>query len=251
MPAPAAFAPALSFPVTGDVIGRFDCEGEEWEIERFSFAGPEAGHAPIRLGIFASIHGDEPAGTEAAIAFLHLLREQPARATGYALCLYPVVNPTGFARGTRENAAGRDLNREFWRGSDQPEVAIIEAELRAQRFDGIITLHADDTCEGHYGYTHGRAMEDALLRPALLAAERIFPRDGRATIDGFAAREGVVSQCYAGILSPPPGRDLRAFNLIFETPGAAPIARQVAAHLAALAAILATYRGFIAYAQDL
>lgn len=244
-------AASLRFPVTGDVIGRFECAGEAWEIERFSFMGPPAGHEPVRIGVFASIHGDEPAGTEAALAFLHLLQEQPARAAGYSLYFYPVVNPSGVARGSRENAAGRDLNREFWRRSDQPEVRLIEAELKAQRFDGVITLHADDTCEGHYGYSHGRAMEDALLRPALLAAERVFPRDGRATIDGFSAREGIVTECYSGILSPPPGMNARAFNLIFETPGTAPLARQVAAHLAALTAILATYRAFIAYAQDL
>jgi protein MpaA len=243
-------APARS-PVSGDVIGRFGCAGQTWEIERFSFIGPPAGHEPVRLGLFASIHGDEPAGTEAVLAFLHLLREQPGRAAGYALNFYPVVNPVGFARGTRGNANGKDLNREFWRQSPEPEVGIIEAELKAQRFDGIITLHADDGCEGHYGYSHGRAMEDALLRPALLAADRVFPRDGRATIDGFAAREGVITDCYSGILSPPPGLDARAFNLIFETPATAPLARQVAAHLAALAAILATYRAFISYAQDL
>jgi hypothetical protein len=183
--------------------------------------------------------------------FLHALERDPARAAGYELWLYPAVNPEGLKRGTRTNGAGKDLNREFWRGSPEPEVRIIEGELDAGRFDGIITLHADDTCEGHYGYSHGRAMEDALLRPALVAAERVLPRDKRSTIDGFAAREGVICECFQGILGPPPRQWPQPFNLIFETPAGAPIELQIAAHVAALDAVLATYRGFIAYAQNL
>lgn len=138
------------------------------------------------------MHGDEPAGPLALAAFLGALGNDPSRATGYELWVYPVVNPTGCEGGTRENRAGKELNREFWRNSTEPEVLIIEAELKAGRFDGIITLHADDTCEGHYGYSHGRSMEDALLRPALLAAERVLPRDSRPTIDGFAKHDDLL-----------------------------------------------------------
>ena len=183
--------------------------------------------------------------------FLTALVADPARATGYELFVYPIVNPAGYEDATRENRAGKDLNREFWRGSAEPEVRFIEGELRAHAFAGVITLHADDTCEGHYGYSHGRALDDALLRPALLAAERVLPRDRRAVIDGFTAREGVICDCFHGILSPPPDQQPQPFNLIFETPARAPFDHQVDAIVAALDAILATYRGFISYAQNL
>ena len=61
----------------------------------------------------------------------------------------------------------------------------------------------------------------------------------------------VIRDCFDGILSPPPTQRPKTFNLIFETPAGAPMELQVAAHVAAIDAILATYRGYISYAQDL
>lgn len=234
-----------------EIAGEFVCEGLRYTLPRFVLRGPSAGGSLLRLGLFALVHGDEPAGATALERLLAHLVAEPALATGYELSVYPVCNPTGYEDGTRGNRAGFDLNREFWRGSRLPEIRILERELRTRAFDGLIALHADDTCEGSYGYSHGRALDDALLRPALVAAERVLPRDGRATIDGFAAREGIICDCFPGILAPPPECTSRAFNLIFETPAHAPLEEQIAANVAALHAILATYRGFIAYAQDL
>jgi protein MpaA len=242
-------------PALGDLdscsLDRFESAGRVYDFYRCRFVGPRATHEPIRIGLFAGVHGDEPAGSLALVQFLEGLVAEPVRAAGYELFAYPWVNPTGAEDGTRENRAGKDLNREFWRDSGEPEVKNLEKELVAQRFQGLITLHADDTSEGHYGYAHGQALEDALLRPALLAAEKVLPRDRRSKIDGFTAREGVINECFKGILSGPPNQRPRPFNLIFETPAHAPIADQVAAHVAALDAILATYRGFITYGQDL
>ena len=227
------------------VAGTF-CHGvSDCAITRFRFIGP------IRLGLFAGVHGDEPAGCHALVRFLAALAAEPGRAAGYNLTVYPVVNPTGFADGTRENCAGYDLNREFWRHTTQPEVIILEEELRAGRFDGLITLHADDTCEGLYGYSHGRTLDEMLLKPALTAAGCVLPRDGRDRIDGFAAREGVICECFHGVLAPPPEQTPQPFNLIFETPALAPLEQQVVAALAALDTIIANYRGFIAHAQGI
>jgi len=231
--------------------GSLQHDGNPFLIERIRVRGPSAGHDPVRIGIFAGIHGDEPAGIVALRSFLEAIVANPARATGYELYAYPVVNPVGVARGTRVNCSGLDLNREFWQNSKQPEIAILEHELRQRRWHGLIALHADDSCEGTYGYSHGNAMEDSLLKPALVAAEAILPRDKRSSIDGFHAHEGIICECFQGILAPPPEHIPKPFNLIFETPANAPLELQSAAHVAALNAILATYRGYISYAQDL
>jgi murein peptide amidase A len=235
----------------GETAGAFEHNGNRYGIDRIRFLGPPAGHDPVRIGIFAGIHGDEPAGTAALLLFLSSLLRNPAKAAGYELFAYPTVNPVGLERGTRGNCSGLDLNREFWRGSRQPEIAIIESELRERRFNGLIALHADDSCEGTYGYSHGNTMEDSLLKPALIAAEEVLPRDKRASIDGFHAHEGVIADCYQGILAPPPDQTPRPFNLIFETPAKASLNLQAAAHVAALDAILATYRKYLSYAKDL
>jgi hypothetical protein len=233
------------------VAGTFNHEGREHEILCARIVGADAGHDPIRLGLFAGIHGDEPAGCAALVELAAALAADPARAAGYELFLYPVVNPVGCERGTRVNHKGKDLNREFWRKSGEAEVQAIEAELLTHQFHGIITLHTDDTAEGLYGYAHGRTLNEALLAPALEAAKRFLPLDERAVIDGFPARAGLICDCYAGVLSAPPEQQPQPFDLIFETPGHAPLPLQVSATVAALDSIIRTYPGFIAYAQDL
>jgi len=237
--------------ITSTTAGAFTVDGRNYTLPSFSFRGPSVGGQLIRLGLFALVHGDEPAGAIALQRLLTRLVDAPELATGYEIVCYPLCNPTGYEDGTRHNRTGLDLNREFWRGSATPEVRILEGELRTHRFDGLIALHADDTCEGSYGYSHGRALDDSLLRPALIAADRTLPRDRRTVIDGFSAHEGVICDCFPGILAPPPHQAPHPFNLIFETPAHAPLEQQVAANVAALLAILATYRGFIAYAQNM
>ena len=237
--------------ITAATAGKFQRDGVVYEVPRFTFIGPPAEHEPIRLGLFAGVHGDEPAGCSALVQFLAALAAEPERAKGYELFVYPVCNPTGYEDGTRFNRAGKDLNREFWRNSALPEVRILEAELRTRRFTGLITLHEDDTCEGIYGYAHGQVLNEALLEPALRAAERMLPRDARGTIDGFAATAGILRQCFQGVLSAPPEQRPQPFDLIFETPSSAPLAAQVNAGVAALESVLAEYRRFIAYGQDL
>jgi protein MpaA len=236
---------------TEAVAGSFSDRGRDFRIPRYHFLGPDAGYERIRLGLFAGVHGDEPAGCIALANFGAALAAEPQRAAGYELTVYPVCNPVGIARGTRGNGRGRDLNREFWRGSAEPEIVILERELRGHHFDGIITLHTDDTSEGLYGYARGRVLNEALLKPALAAAARVLPCDGRPLIDGFAARESVICDCFPGVLAAAPDQRPQPFDLIFETPGHAPLDHQAQAAAAALDAILIEYRRFIAYGQNL
>lgn len=231
--------------------GAFDFEDAPYAIPRVIFTGPPAAHDPIRLAIFGGLHGDEPASVLAPIAFLERLVAEPAHATGYELAVYPLLNPVGYSRDTRTNGSGLDLNRQFWRGSTQPEVRAVERELTRTRFDGIITLHADDTAEGVYGYTRGHVLNEALLEPALRSASYVIPRDRRSKIDGFLARDGKIEACFEGVLSAPAGQRPRPFDLIFETPALSPIDRQIDAMVTALETILDEYRVFLAYAQNL
>src|SRR6202000_1026744 len=116
---------------------------------------------------------------------------------------------------------GVDLNREFWRGSLEPEVAIMERELLQHKFHGIISLHSDDTSDGVYGFVRGATLTQHLLKPALAAAEAALPGT-----------------------SPSP------FEIILETPHHAPMDLQRRAFVLALAEILRHYRRLISYAAD-
>jgi len=220
------------------------------ELFRFSFRGPNSSD-PIRIAIFAAIHGDEPAGALAAVQFLLELATEPSLAENYLIHAYPVCNPTGFEDNTRCSRRGIDLNREFWKGSSEPEVQLIERELDTQHFLGLIQLHADDTSEGLYGFVRGATLTEHLLRPALLEAEKILPRNLNPSIDGFAARDAIIYDHYEGVLAAPARMDPVPFEIILETPQLAPVESQVEALVIAMRTVLAEYRRFISFAQNL
>jgi hypothetical protein len=230
---------------------RFEVDGETYEFPRYLFVGPRGGDTPIRIGIFAGIHGDEPEGVHALVQFVKLLEAKPELATGFYLSIYPVCNATGFEDGTRFSRSGKDLNREFWKKSSEPEVRLLEAELQSRSFQGIIALHTDDTSNGFYGFARGALLTKHLIEPALRAAEKYLPRNEQPVIDGFPARRGVIRDCYEGVLSAPPKIRPRPFEIILETPAAPPVFLKELAFAAALQTILVEYNKFIAYAQNL
>ena len=231
--------------------GKFDAGQENYELLRYLFVGPKGGGDTIRLGLFAGIHGNEPEGVHALIRFLQLLEAEPELARGYCLFSYPICNPTGFEDRTRQSRAGKDLNREFWRNSSAPEVRLLQSELVAHAFHGIVSLHTDDTSSGFYGYARGATLTRHLIGPALEAAAEFLPRNEANFIDGFPAQNGVIRQRYPGALSPPPKVRPRPFEIVLETPSAPPYYLKEAALLAVLRSILIQYPQFIAYAPNL
>ena len=93
--------------------------------------------APVTL-VVGVIHGSEPAG----LAVIRRLRQAPLPA-GVHLWLVPTVNPDGLAAGTRQNAHGVDLNRNWptawvhngrpWDGYYSGPRPLSEPENRAMR----------------------------------------------------------------------------------------------------------------------
>ncbi len=230
---------------------RFERGGETFEVPRYVFLGPKGGGDTIRIGIFSTIHGDEPEGALALTRFITALEKNPELAQGYALFIYPVCNPTGFEQNTRNSANGKDLNREFWKSSAEPEIRFLESEIYLHAFDGIITLHTDDTSDGLYGFVSGAVLSENLLEPALREAEKFLPRNRRRVIDGFAAHRGIISESYNGVLRSLPGLARPPFEITFETPQKTSLHRQVEAFNAALTSILQEYRYLIAIAQNI
>ena len=76
------------------------------------------GDGPVKVLVVGSIHGDETAGRA---VIRRLRRARPP--AGVQLWLVDSLNPDGVRRGTRQNARGVDLNRNFargWRGGGRP-----------------------------------------------------------------------------------------------------------------------------------
>lgn len=221
-------------------LGEVAAANERWPIPALVQRGDSSGAAePLRLAVFAGIHGDEPAGAAAIVRLFHHTVASPDLVRGIELFCYPVCNPVGFAAGTRANGAGLDLNREFWRASAQLEVRLLEAELRARRFDGLVALHADCDSHGLYAFARGAVTSQELVAPALRAAEGVLPRNTDAVIDGFVAEHGVIRDCYPGVLAPPPEQSPAPFEIILETPGSHPLDEQAEAACRGLLGLLA------------
>lgn len=223
---------------------------DRYWMPRLVFA-PRDEQGGIKVGIFAGIHGDEPSGVHALCDLVRMLEAVPALARQFELHLYPLCNPTGFEDGSRQSRSGKDLNREFWRGSLEPEVALLESEILREKYDGFISLHSDDTSEGLYGFVRGATLTEHLLKPALAAAEQLLPVNHGPVIDGFHAVNGIIHSAYDGILSAPRGIKPAPFEIILESPAAAPIELQRAALLLTVTEIIRHYRRLIAFGADL
>jgi hypothetical protein len=105
MPAPAGAGHASTYGESA--------EGRPLRVLR---AGDPA--APVRVLVVGSIHGNEPAGH----AVVERLR-RTAPPAGVQLWTVRTANPDGIHAGTRQNARGVDLNRNFpfrWAGGGRP-----------------------------------------------------------------------------------------------------------------------------------
>jgi len=74
------------------------------------------------------IHGDEPAGVYAALAFLAEPRREFADQLQFVV--FPCVNPSGFEAGSLGTRSGANVNRLFGADTPQPENRAIEEWLR-------------------------------------------------------------------------------------------------------------------------
>jgi hypothetical protein len=75
--------------------------------------------SPRKALVVGNIHGNEPEG----MRVIRAIRERRARIKGVDIWVIDSVNPDGLRAGTRQNAHGVDLNRNFgvkWRRNGRP-----------------------------------------------------------------------------------------------------------------------------------
>jgi protein MpaA len=149
---------------------------------------PDAGTAEIL--VLAAIHGDEPETTVAVSEALRCIPPGDLR-TAVILC----GNPDGIVRGTRGNARGVDLNRNFptsnWhtdpvfyksRANDardialspgdgpasEPETSALIALIERLEPQAVVSLHSALACIDDSGASHlGRQLADRCALPFL------------------------------------------------------------------------------------
>jgi hypothetical protein len=190
--------------------------------------------------VSAGIHGDEPAGPLALLQWIAMGVPDP----GVAWTVFPLLNPTGWDSGTRECAAGVDLNRNYFDLSQPETRAQVEwLERHKLRCDWAVCLHEDWEAKGFYLYEVGEPGAASIGRAILRQVEPVIAVETAPEIDGMPARHGLIR----------PSGDLSALGTVwpealrlirnhaplchtFETPSAAPLGKRMSAHISGLRA---------------
>ena len=127
------------------------------------------GHGSRSVLYMACIHGDEQSGRPLMEELIRQIDRRPALLEGRQVVVIPVANPDGYARRTRRNANGVDLNRNFGTanfepGGDhgrtpasEPETRALCLLMRQREPDVIVTVHSPLTCVDYDGPAQGLA----------------------------------------------------------------------------------------------
>ncbi len=71
------------------------------------------GEGPKHILVTGGVHGDEPAGTYAALDLMSHFTNDRLYSKDFTIHIYPCINPWGYEHNTRRNGEGLDLNRGF------------------------------------------------------------------------------------------------------------------------------------------
>jgi protein MpaA len=172
--------------------------------------------------LVAAIHGEEP---ETLLLARRVLERVPAAESRFAVV--PCLNPDGVLAGTRQNAAGVDINRNFpsatWRAGEsftfppgcldrrlanrtnrsstgespgsEPETQAIVALVRDLRPRVVVDLHSPLAlvlCRDGLG----RGLAGALAERAGFEVHETLGLETPGTLDAWCADEGVASVVY-------------------------------------------------------
>ena len=105
--------------------------------------------------ICGGVHGDEPAGPEAVLATIIEVANDPSKYEHVNIDFVPLVNPSGWVNGTRLNAAGEDINRDFHLLNSQEAMIINDYLLSRHQYKLMIDHHEDARYPGFYVVTYG------------------------------------------------------------------------------------------------
>jgi len=195
-----------------------------------------------RIYLSSGMHGDEPAAPLALLEMLTAGVFDP-RATWF-LC--PMLNPSGHARGTRENQESCDLNRDYKDRRSTEVRAHARWLARQPLFDLTLCLHEDWESQGFYLYELNPENRPSLAATMIAAVEPLCPIENGPVIDGReTAAPGIIRPVNDPLLRDnwPEAIYLRhhhtTLSYTLESPSALPLPQRIQALRAATETALA------------
>ncbi len=138
--------------------------------------------------VIGGIHGNEPASEIIAWELADRLKQNPNILKGHSVIIVPASNPDGLAAGTRENARGVDLNRNFpaenreniplygMEGFSEPESRALQELKEIYPPSRIISIHQPLECIDYDG--PGREIAEAMAKYCDLPVKKLGARPG-------------------------------------------------------------------------
>ena len=216
----------------------------------FDPATKEAVEASASVMLSAGVHGDEPAPP---LAIARMASEGLFR-NDVDWTIFPALNPAGLEHGTRENADGIDLNRDY-RSKLTYEVRIhtqyIENLLEGTPLDLALCLHEDYESTGFYIYRVDQTEAATDICTHMLArASEYMSIEPSEEIDGLPAKNGIINpvEVYPETLESREDlpeaaylyRDYAKRSYTTETPSSAYIETRISAQVAAILSAVET-----------
>lgn len=180
-------------------------------MRRWKALAKEAGLVPVRIGkqgeyvvtgfrprvkypdsapwiyLSAGVHGDEPA---AVLGLLEWAEEHAEMISRHPFLIIPVFSPWGIANNRRNDDDDIDPNRNF-NNPGYGFMADWRQFIGGRRIRLSLTLHEDFEATGSYVYELSNR-DEYRAEVYLAASEAAIPHEPGASIDGMAAKNGVI-----------------------------------------------------------
>ncbi|MBN2491518.1 MAG: DUF2817 domain-containing protein [Planctomycetes bacterium] len=137
-----------------------------WSVENRPIHYRIYGRGAELVLVIGAIHGDEPASARLVDGLARHLEDHLRLLEGRTVALCAVANPDGLARGTRWNARGVDLNRNYPtvnflpahrhgpRPLSEPESQVLADLVTVLRPARVLSVHQPLDCIDHDGPAH-------------------------------------------------------------------------------------------------
>ncbi len=124
--------------IFGSPLGPVETAAGTRYLPHFVYFGPYSSLESLRLAVLTGFNSTELAASRALLALVHDLILQPDIGQGINVSFFPVVNVAGLLGGSGE----RDLLREHWGRSCQPEISLIRDYSKERSYQGFLRIGA-------------------------------------------------------------------------------------------------------------
>lgn len=134
----------------------------------------------------AGIHGDEISGPFGVLEFL-----KNNSIKNVHIIIFPVLNPSGFDKGTYETPRGVNLNRIFTKKPLSAYAKLILKSIHKDEISMFVSIHEDDEMKGLYLYNYSK--DNKLFSGLINFMSKKMPICKSKNIYGKTANKGIIN----------------------------------------------------------